>query len=62
MPLRNVIFGFNCQNFKNFFFLKIQNSPKIDKILIPKLFLKAPVRKPVGDELADILIETHFNF
>ena len=60
-PLRNVIFGFNCQNFKNFFILKIEKSPKIDKIIIHELFLKAPVRKPVGDNLADTLKEIQFN-
>ena len=48
-------FWFQLSEFQEFFFLKIEKSPKIDKIIIHELFLKAPVRKPVGDNLADTL-------
>ena len=54
-------FWFQLSEFQEFFFLKIEKSPKIDKIIIHELFLKAPVRKPVGDILADILKEIQFN-
>ena len=54
-------FWFQLSEFQEFFFLKIEKSPKIDKIIIHELFLKAPVRKPVGDNLTDTLKEIQFN-